>query len=329
MSVTPNNPEFKAACDLLFGSRDEAEAAEAEASPIALAVADAAQHLQQVHEGALDSKRLTDAMKLALSNAVTLHLDSSSSVQSGQRVYSQKDGVCSCPDHQHRQTFCKHLMAAELHSVAQALLKSKAAGEVPKQQQAAPVLPASAAWDVHEAPGSCYLKFRIGFLELSYTMRDVNDETLSARLAKMLPTINAIGDAEEARRQQRAAEQAAAKQAAKQQAAEPADADGLQQMIQQAVKQAMGQTGGQRQRQAASSQNGRRRQASSSQAQQQRQPKYEGEVDADGNMYCEGHDVWMPRRSNGGGSWHSHLLDNGEWCRGVYADEDDADAVPF
>ena len=314
MSIQNLPLEAQAAIDLLFGSREEAAMAEENASPIALAVADAAQHLQQAHEGSLDSKRLAEAMKLALSNSVTLHLDGSSSVQSGQRVYSQREGVCSCPDHQQRGGFCKHLQAAELHRLAQGLLKGQAADEIP-QPPAAPA-PAASTWDVREAPGSCYLKFRIGFLELSYTMRDINDERLCARLAKMLPTINALGEAEEARRQQRAAEQGNAKQAAKPQAAAPTDAGDLQQMIQQAVKQAMGQQ--------ADGKAAAKGSAKKQGKQPQRLPKYEGEVDANGNMLCEGHDEWMPKRSNGGGSWHSHQLESGEWCRGIYADD-----VPF
>jgi hypothetical protein len=175
-------------------------------APIAQAVAAAAQQLQHTHEGELDSKRLAEAMHLVLSHSVTLNLDGSSTVQSGKRVYSQQGDACACPDHQHRQSFCKHLQAVELYRLAQGLLRSEPASKAPVLP--APPAPASAAWDVHEAPVSCYLKFRVGHLELSYTMRDVDDNHLASRLTHVLPKVNAMAEAEEARRQQLAAEQA-------------------------------------------------------------------------------------------------------------------------
>lgn len=309
MTIAKLSPEAQAAIAMLYGGSDTAAVAAEDASPIAQAVAAAAKQLQHRYEGELESKRLAAAMQLVLGNSVTLNLDGSSSVHSGTRVYSQREDACSCPDHQNRESFCKHLMAVELYGLAQALLSGQHAGEAPE-------LPASAAWDVHEAPVSCYLKLRVGHLELSYTMRDVDDEQLSARLVKVLPKVNAMAEAEEARRQQLAAAQAEAKQAARQ-AASPAEATQLQQLVQQAVQQALGQASGRPAATAASSEPRGNR--------QQRQPKYEGQTDAEGNMYCEGHDVWMPLRSNGSGSWHSHQLDHGDWCRGIHADDD----IPF
>jgi hypothetical protein len=279
---------------MLYGSRDTAAVAAGAASPIAQAVAAAAQQLPLALVGELDSKRLAEAMQLVLSHSVTLNLDGSSTVQSGKRVYSQQGDACSCPDHQHRQSFCKHLQAVELYRLAQGLLRSEPASKAPVLP--APPAPASAAWDVHEAPVSCYLKFRVGHLELSYTMRDVDDNHLASRLTQVLPKVNTMIEAEEARRQQLAAEQAAAKQ------------------------QALGQPSG---KPAAKADSGKASKPRSNA--QKRQSKYEGETDADGNMHCEGHDVWMPLRSNDNGSWYSHQLDNGDWCRGIDADDD----LPF
>jgi len=294
MTITNFSPATQAAIDMLFGESQTAAIAAEAASPIAQAVAAAAQQLQHTHEGELDSKRLTEAMQLVLSHSVTLNLDGSSTVQSGKRVYSLQGDACSCPDHQHRQSFCKHLQAAELYRLAQGLLRSEPASKAPVLP--APPAPASAAWDVHEAPVSCYLKFRVGHLELSYTMRDVDDNHLASRLTQVLPKVNAMAEAEEARRQQLATEQAAAKQ--------------------QAVQQDLGQPSGKSTAKTGSGKPQGNR--------PQRQSKYEGETDANGNMHCEGHDVWMPLRSNGNGSWHSHQLDNGDWCRGIYEDD-----VPF
>jgi len=310
MTLANLDPETNAAIDLLYGSRDTTAIAAEEVSPIAQAAAAAAQQLQHRYDGELDSKRLAEAMQLVLSHSVTLNLDGSSTVQSGKRVYSQRGDACSCPDYQHRQSFCKHLMAVDLYRLAQAFLKGNAAGEVPALPAA--TMPASATWDVHEAPVSCYLKFRVGHLELSYTMRDVDDDHLSARLVKVLPKVNAMAEAEEARRQQLAAEQASAKLQAVKPAASPADAGDLQQLVQQALGQPNGKP-------AAKANNGKPQGNRT-----QRQPKYEGETDANGNMHCEGHDVWMPLRSNGNGSWHSHQLDSGDWCRGICEDD-----VPF
>jgi hypothetical protein len=305
MTIANPSPETNAAIALLFGTSEDAAVAAEAASPIAQAVAAAAQQLQHVHEGELDSRRLAEAMQLVLSNSVTLHLDGASSVQNGARVYSQKDNVCSCPDHQQRGSFCKHLLAAELYRLAQGLLRSEAASEAPALP-AAPT-PASAAWDVHEAPVSCYLKFRVGHLELSYTMRDVDDNHLSARLTKILPKIHALAEDEDARREQLAAAQAEAKQqaASRQPAAEPAESPAevsdLQLMIQQAVQHMLGQR----------SSNGSTAPAMPAEP--------EARYNEDGDKWCILHEEWMPERSNAQGSWHSHPAEDeqGEYyCKG-------------
>jgi hypothetical protein len=301
MTITNISPETQAAIDMLYGSRDTAAVAAEEASPIAQAVAAAAQQLQLAREGELDSKRLAEAMHLVLSHSVTLNLDGSSTVQSGKRVYSQRGDTCSCPDYQHRQSFCKHLMAVELYRLAQALLKDNAAGEAPALPAAS--VSASAAWDVHEAPVSCYLKFRVGHLELSYTMRDVDDNHLASRLTQVLPKVNAMIEAEEARRQQLAAERAAAKQQASKPAASPADADNVQQLVQQAVQQALAQGG-------SGAEPPRIRHAANGQAEH---------YNDDGDKWCAIHGEWMPERSNDKGSWHSHPAadEQGEYyCKG-------------
>ena len=300
MSIPNFSPETQAAIDLLFGESNTSATAAEEATPIVQAVAAAAQQLQHVHEGELDDKRLTAAMHLVLSHSVTLHLDGASSVQNGARVYSQKDHVCSCPDHQQRGSFCKHLLAVELYRLEQGLLRSEA-GQAPALP--ATPAPASAAWDVHEAPVSCYLKFRVGHLELSYTMRDVDDNHLSARLTKILPKIHALAEAEDARREQLAAAQADAKQQAQaaEQAERPAEASDLQQMIQQAVQHMLGRSNG----------NGSTAPAMPIEP--------EARYNEDCDKWCFLHEEWMPERSNAQGSWHSHQAadEQGEYyCKG-------------
>jgi hypothetical protein len=168
---------------------------------------------------------------------------------------------------------------------------------------------------VHEAPVSCYLKFRVGHLELSYTMRDVDDNHLSARLTKILPKIHALAEAEDARREQLTAAQAEAKQQAQaasrqpaaEQAERPAEASDLQQMIQQAVQHALiGQA----------SQNGNGATLPTI------RPTSDGQAERyneNGDKWCFLHEEWMPERSNTQGSWHSHQAadEQGEYyCKG-------------
>jgi hypothetical protein len=276
MSIQNLPPETQAAIDALYGTDT--------ASPVAQAVAAAAQQLQQQHAGQLESKRLAAAMQLVLGNAVTLHLDGSSSVHSGKLVYSQQGGACSCPDHQQRGSFCKHLIAVALYRLAQGQLSQPLASEL--------LQPAAAsAWDVHEAPVSCYLKFRVGHLELSYTMRDVDDAHLAARLTHVLPKVNALAEAEAARSQQQAAELALARQAAK-------PAGDLQQLVQHAVQQAL---------------------AGGDSGQQPPAEPQAPEANANGDTWCALHAAWMPERSNAQGSWHSHPAqdEQGEYyCKG-------------
>ena len=189
MTIAKTPADVQNAIDNLYGER-EVEPARERPNPIARAVAQAAQQLQHIHEGELDANRLTAAGDIVLGQGVTLHLDGSSAVQSGKRVYSQRDRACSCPDHQHRQSYCKHLMAVDLYQLAQSLLSGKPASDAPEPATA----PSAAAWGVTEAPVSCYFKLKIGHLELSYTMRDVSDDRMVARINEMLPKIQRYED---------------------------------------------------------------------------------------------------------------------------------------
>lgn len=204
MTIAKTTADVQNAIDLLYGERGAEPAAQAPSS-IVQAVAAAAQQLQHVHEGELDSKRLTLAGELVLGHGVTLNLDGTSQVQSGKGVYSQRDGACSCPDHQHRQSYCKHLMAVDLYCLAQRMQHGKPASEAPEPSTQA----GSAAWDCKEAPVSCYFKLRVGHLEMSYTMRDVDDERMAARIKTMLPKIQRLMAYEEARQAERNAQRQA------------------------------------------------------------------------------------------------------------------------
>jgi len=201
------------------------------------------------------------ALELVGANAVTLHADGSASVQSGKQTYTLAPD-CPCADAKHRTELCKHTLAVELHRRALALLEgtapapaSSAAPAAPSASQpaaaaapppaalpTAPSAPASHAWDVHEAPASACFKFRVGTMELMYTLRGVDDAELQRRITATLPTLQEVIEACEERAAQRAAAREAAQAAqaqptpqappAPQPTSAPAD---LQTLVQQAL----------------------------------------------------------------------------------------------
>ena len=210
-------------------------------------------------------ERLRKALDLVRAHAVTLQADGSASVQSGKQTYTLAPD-CPCADAKHRTELCKHTLAVELHRRALALLEgtapapaSSAAPAAPSASQApaaaallpaallaAPSAPASYAWDVHEAPASACFKFRVGNLELLYTLRGIDDAELQRRMTATLPTLQDIIEACEERAAQRAAAREAAPAAQAQPALQappapqptsaPAD---LQTLVQQALQQAL------------------------------------------------------------------------------------------
>jgi hypothetical protein len=138
------------------------------------------------------SERLHKAADLVLTGRVTLDGDGTATVQSGSHTYAidPEDG-CSCEDARRRSRWCKHALAAEVLRSAQAQLHESRNGTEPTPPADAPPtdLPASAAWQVSEAQASCCLKFTLSGMEVLYTMRDVNDDLLFARVRRILPRI--------------------------------------------------------------------------------------------------------------------------------------------
>ena len=47
--------------------------------------------------------------------------------------------------------------------------------------------PSSATWAVHEAPTSCCMRWKIGTMEMTYTMRGADEAEVSERLKHALP----------------------------------------------------------------------------------------------------------------------------------------------
>ena len=264
-------------------------------------------------------ERMRKALDLVRADAVTLHADGTASVQSGKQTYTLAP-ECPCADAKHRTELCKHTLAVELHRRALALLQGPAAEPAPAPRPApaapsaslpaapsAPSAPVSHAWDVHEAPASACFKFRVGTMELLYTLRGVDDAELQRRITATLPTLQEVIEACEERAAQRVAAREAAQAAQTQQAPAAAvpQAD-LQALLQQAVQQAL-----------ATAANG---QASGTPppaalSTSQRQAKAKTGDQATG--LCSLHQVAMEHRENERGSWYSHWLPEEErHCKG-------------
>jgi hypothetical protein len=272
-------------------------------------------------------ERLHKAMDLVLTGAVTLQPDGTATVKSGSHAY-QINGECTCGDAQHRTRWCKHYLAVLIHKRATALLQGTAHDPAPAPERAEPSAsqpdaPASAAWDVHEAPASTCFRFRIGNMELMHTMRGVDDAEILARIKDTLPLLHDIIDACEDRYAARLAEREAAKatpaapaqapQAQQAQPQPPASAPtDLQVLIQQAVQQALtAQAPSPASAAGATGQPlGAQPPALTAQAQPADTP--EG--------YCAIHQVQMYLNSNERGSWYSHRAtdDDGQeyFCKG-------------
>jgi len=262
-------------------------------------------------------ERVRKALDLVLANAVTLHADGTASVQSGNQTYTLAP-ECTCADAKHRTEFCKHALAVELHRRALALLEGTASAPAPSPTPAAPSpsqaaaaplpaapsAPASNAWDVHEAPASACFKFRVGTMELMYTLRGIDDAELQRRITATLPTLQEVIEACEERAAQRvvAREAAQAQQAPQVQPPVGAPAD-LQALLQQAVQQAL----------AAPAQTNGQTHGTPPPA-----PPRTGTAAANGGAsFCHLHQAALELRSNERGSWWSHwVASEKRYCKG-------------
>jgi len=130
--------------------------------------------------------RLRLAKELVRLGAVTLNGDGTASVVSRDHTYDITQ-ACTCEDSRMRSPYCKHVLAAQLLSRITRQLRSGQDGHNPQDDGSTPPAPArSQAWAVHEAPASCCLKFKIDGIDITYTMRDVDDNTLFPRVKQML-----------------------------------------------------------------------------------------------------------------------------------------------
>jgi len=254
--------------------------------------AQAAEALRPQH----DPERLAKALALAQGGHVALADDGYALVTSGTKRYQvQADGVCDCPDYQHRGAPCKHVLAVLIHARAQELVapspnpaKAAAAAELPAAPK--PTRPAkprhSAAWDVHEAPVSSCFKIRVGAFEWTHTMRATDDAELHTRVQAFVPTFREIVAALDALQAEREAAKAAP---AATPPAPPSAPAALPALLQQAVQQAL-----------AAAANGH---ASASPP-----PSAPAAPDDQQTGFCSIHQVQMEQKHNARGTFYGHWL---------------------
>ena len=164
-------------------------------------------------------ERGTKALALAQDGHVTFEDDGSATVHSGGQPYAvTPDGACHCPDAQYRGWPCKHALAVQICTVVAGGVRPPSAppAPAPTAYEAAPQggwspTPKTAArWDVHEAPASACVKFRVGTLEMTYTFRGQTDAEVLPRLRATLQEVQALLDACDARAEERRASREAA-----------------------------------------------------------------------------------------------------------------------
>jgi SWIM zinc finger len=249
-------------------------------------------------------ERMRQGLELAQRGAVTLPEDGeqlSAVVRSGNNVYQVDTRLltCTCADYQKHLQACKHLLAAEIHTGALGLAGraeeplSPPATEPAMHTSLPPAAPCTATWPISEAPASLNIKLKVGNMELMYTMRDVDDLKLQRRATMSLPWLQDIlqgCEANLAARQQeaeRSRQQAEAERKVQQRT--------LDEQIAAAVAAAL--------------------KAQANGTPPPRAPQVEPTNDTDPS-WCPIHRCKMEKRTNERGSWYSHRLQSGAYCKG-------------
>jgi hypothetical protein len=253
-------------------------------------------------------ERMRQGLELAQRGAVSLPDDGqdlSAVVRSGNNLYQIDTRLltCTCADYQKHLQACKHLLATEIHTGALGL--SGLAEEPLNPPAPEPALntslpapaPTTASWPTSEAPASFNVKLRGSNYELMYTVRDVSDQAIVDRIPtfpqwvqKLLITVAAD--------MKKAAESPAQPPTP----TLPAPERTLEEQIAAAVQAALkAQT-------PPTNPNGQRQPPP-------RDPMLEPTNDTDPS-WCPIHRCKMERRSNDRGSWYSHRLSSGAYCKG-------------
>ena len=249
-------------------------------------------------------ERMRQGLELAQRGAVTLPEEGeelSAVVRSGNTLYQidMRLLTCTCADYQKHLQACKHLLAAEIHTGALGLAGHAEEPLNPPATEPAintslpPAAPTTATWPISEAPASLNIKLKIGNMELMLTMRDVDDLKLQRRATMSLPWLQDIlhgCEANLAARQQEAEEERKLQQRS------------LDEQIAAAVAAAL-----QAQTTESPTGNGARKPPAP--------PALEPTNDTDPS-WCPIHRCTMERRTNERGSWYSHRLSSGAYCKG-------------
>jgi hypothetical protein len=316
----------------------------------------AAQQLtgEQGRYAGTDTDRLAQGLDLAQRGCVTRaeELDDLRAEVTSGTAHSTVDLAqrgCPCLDFQQRNVACLHLLAAEIHTGALGLdggvprgaeplvppdttprvpntslqegptsagpgatassperATRKRAGRAHRGQVPAPT-GSAARWPTSEAPASMNVKLKVGNMELMYTARDTNDRDIQDRMTTLLPWLAEVMAACEATYD---ACRQAAKQAAEQPTPPPPPAPTvriLHEQMDAAVQAAMPA-------QTAASPNG-----AGPAAEGRRTPPPPPASERTNDMdpsWCPIHQCQMQRRSNARGSWYSHRLHSGAYCKG-------------
>ena len=298
---TPDPEQFRRTVADLYGDRDSTLPTASPAPDWPQAVAQVGAALCTKLRLDVPPERIRKALDLVLAHAVTVHDDGTASVQSGKQTYTLAPH-CPCPDAKNRPELCKHVTAVELHRRALKLCNGTATTTAPAPPASVPEAspstppPASAtgtaAWLVQEAPTSACFKWRIGSGELMYTFRGVTDDEVLTRIREQLPLLQDILAACETR----AAERPAASEAAQAPQA-PSDAHASSQQATPPAQE--------------TPRNGRANDRRNGHNQRSRPT---GDQDT---AWCSLHNVAMKQHVNERGTWFSHTLGNGRYCKGA------------
>ena len=157
-------------------------------------------------------------------------------------------------------------------------------------------MPTTATWPISEAPASLNIQLKVGNMHIMYTMRDVDDLKLERRATMACPGSRTSCTAAKPTSPPASRKPSAAEQAEEERAAAPRRAD-------RRGRRGCHESAGHR----SPTGNGARKPPAP--------PALEPTTDTDPS-WCPIHRCTMERRTNERGSWYSHRLSSGAYCKG-------------
>ena len=225
-------------------------------------------------------------------------------VRSGSNLYQidMRLLTCTCADYQKHLQACKHLLATEVHVGALGLIPPyepeplNPPAPEPASTSLPPAAPTTASWPIAEAPASLNIQLKVGNMQIMYTMRDVDDLKLQRRATLAMPWLQDIMVSCEANLAER--QQAAERTRQQGEEERKVQARTLEEQVAAAVQAAL---------KAQSNGNGVHKPPTP--------PMLQPTNDTDPS-WCPIHRCKMERRTNDRGSWYSHRLGSGAYCKG-------------